>query len=253
MEQQDPKTAPETAAQSDAEQEVPFVPYVKEARRPDPKRTKRWLILLAVLTAAAALLGGFLLYARKHNFYSKTMESLRFDYSKGESVDENSDNDLAVKAEALAEKIGSTVRVQANVCVFNDEGRIAATVSQYDYNRSPDAETLHILTGSQGWIATRETDLTNQDSEDAAQRSFPRLYDYFFTVSAHDSVKASCVESYFTAVGAYNYVCELWLLEAPEANYTLYRYYSGDRLAAVRVLSSEDSIMEVYDITNLTY
>lgn len=260
MEQQEPKTAPEAAVPANEAEEAPFVPYVREAYQTNSKRKKIGLILLAVLALIAALLGGFILFARHFNFYRKTMDALQFDYRNGESMDEETKNDLAVLSEALAGRIGSTGTVHANVCVFNEKGALAATVSQYDYSFSPEQEELLIRTGSEDWFLTQNTGLRRKDGKVQEQKGndwtdsderFPQLYDFFFGTADHDNVKLRCADAYYTGVGSTTYVCELWLMETPNAYYTVYRYFNHGNLAAVRVLSSKDTLMEVYDITAL--
>ncbi len=253
MEQQEFKNAPETAVQTPQPEEVPFVPYVTEARQANSRRKKIALIILALLSAAALLLGGFLFFARRYNFYSKTMKNLQFDYRNGESMDEETKTDLAARAEALAGKIGSNVRLHANVYAFSVNRELSSTVSQYDYTRTADEENLHICTGKEGWFSTASTDLKHSLNQEDSEAAFPHLYAFFFAAESSDDFTLQCVDSYYTGVGKTTYVCEVYVMDTADTNYTLYRYYCGDTLKAVRVLSTQTERMDVYDITELTF
>lgn len=242
-----------------------FVPYCTEAE-PDAahkqNRRIRLLIVLIILVAAVSL---FSVIGSKFNFYHKTLSTLQFDYRDGETVIEDSTVQIGFLANRLAGQIGQKqTHVQANFYLFDENNNLANAVSAYDYTHSIDKDELSVRSGVKASVISSKMHLRRTANgyekqsggswKPAEDAYIPPLNAYFFSTENSEDFLISCYDTYYTYVGDALYTCEVWLMEddrgAVPVYYTLYRYYSGVDLAAVRVLSDHDSMMEVYDITD---
>lgn len=252
--EQAPEKQPEagTAASAEDSTALPFVPYAAEAAMESSgKKQKRMLRILIILIILTAITFAVFFIGKRWNFYEKNMGALHFDYRKGELMDELSDLPHGASAKALAEKIGnSPVSLKAIYYMIDEKGNTSDTVSVYDYTHAADGDRLHSRTGVSGWFVTRST-----DSGTTAGNLLP-IFDYCFSVDSRTGIRLECIDSYETVLGKTTYTCEVWLLENSTGSQTvyntLYRYYDGGTLSAVRVLNQYNKIMDIYDIISCT-
>ncbi|MBQ3941144.1 MAG: hypothetical protein II723_08525, partial [Oscillospiraceae bacterium] len=215
------------------------------------------LIVIAVLAAA------FMICNRQFNYFDRTLKTLQFDYRDGETIDEETEVPLAEKSLALARSMeGQEVSLNAVKLCFSFSGMLSETVSVQDYRSDGTTETLDAATGTAGLMFPvrrhyrRTGDVTElRDGSKwvpAASDALPRLADLCFGAVSHDGISLSCLDSYRTVIGTSAYICELWLMDCTQGDtvthYTVYRYFSGDTLCAVRVLSGDSDTMDVYDL-----
>lgn len=248
-----------------ADPELPeegFVPFAAEAAANKQKRKAKLLVWLLCI---AALFGAFLICCRVFGFYRRTMKHLHFDYRAGEAVKESKTDGEGDISEKVRNALGSSYIAEANVYCFNSQAALSLTVSHYRYECSPDGAYLDVKTGTDGGLfpssdryhadsTGRVTKISGSKEISSDDTETANLGDYFFETESYSNKKLSRQNTYYTSVNGSTYVCELWLMEAPAGGktvyYTIYRYYQEDRLAGIRVLSSENDLMMVYDITD---
>lgn len=249
IENSKPVTEPEKEPSADQSEAEPFVPYVTEAMQSESgKKKKRLLILVIVLIVLNVIIVTVTAIGRRHNFYERTMKSLSFDYRSGESVDDAVSLPHGDLARHIAEEIGShKLTAHAVNYLIDGTGALDDTVISYDYTHSPDGDSLKAQTGVRGWIVKRNSEVSAEPGKVLS------VYDFCFSVDSRPGVKFECIDGYETAVGRNIFDCELWLMEDSTDSrtmyYTLYRYYSGGRLAGVRVLTQLNNNMSVFDVT----
>lgn len=251
------------AADSVTEQEVPFVPYVTEALEESGKKKRPlWMIVSICVLAVVVLIYIILAAVKKNNFYQKTVAALEFDYRYGESVMGESADGLkkGEKAkEIYAQMENHGVSVHAVQYFLRDDRSMEADIAEYQFTHNGEGDTAEIEIGTVDGIASRKQTVRKTSSggmqiqkggtwENASDISLPFLYEYCFAVSPSGSMSIQYKETFETFVSGKNMVCEIWLMNIGSAYYTVYRYYNGSTLEAVRVLSKADDLMCIYDI-----
>lgn len=237
---------------------------------PSPHRHKKLLtVILVTVLGLLLLMMGYTVAAKHFTLYARTIKQLRFDYRRGELTDEPLDEISPSTADTVKEQLDATgkgVRIQATAMLFNENGTYTPTLTLYDYYHAADAsvaDTITMQTCAEYWFPTETTDLmqaadgtcmVKSDGEWAAtdELHVPDLYDYCFATEATKGVEHFA--SYFSEVGNVRYLCEIWLMEEEGSDgtvyNTLYRYYNGGKLCAVRLLPSYSTNMLVFDITD---
>lgn len=236
----------------------------KEERK---RAVKRILLILLIVTAVLATL--FLIFGKNFNFYRRGMRNLEFDYRDGEGVQREDTQNGGEYSLALAGRYATgKVRIEAySYGIDTESGETLDYLSEFDYLGTASEETLTekscssdmYLSSESKFRKDAETGEVGQKRggkyETSADLYFPGLRDFCVSASSRGRSKLSFHESYDTTVGANSYTCEVWLLEddtgAP-VYYTLYRYFSAGELCAVRVLRSDSTLMEIYDIREIT-
>lgn len=237
---------------------------------PSPHRHKKLLII--ILTIVLSLLILLLIYsvaAKNFTLYARTMKHLRFDYRQGEISDAPLDDITPALADDIKEQIDAAeqgVRIQATAMLFNENGTYTPTLTLYDYYHSLDAgatDTITTRTCAEYWFPTETTDLMQTDDGSCMVKldgewvqtdelHIPNLYDYCFATTQTKGV--AHYASYYSQVCDMQYLCEIWLIEEEGDEgiiyNTVYRYYSGGKLCAVRLLPSYSTNMLVFDITD---
>ena len=254
-----------------AEPEQPepgFVPYCAEAANVKQKRSIK-VILLVILLILVIIGFCFMLISRKYNFYTETLSSLKFDYRSGEASpvqDETGDGHLA---ENLAGQCkNKQLNIKAVEYTFDENRNISKTVTRYDYSYNVNEIVSQAKTGTENWFLTQKQGYRYSKAngletgsgdkwEHADEGYIPALYTYCFQTESNAVESFRWHDTYETELDGSKYTCEIWLLcdnSSGAPNYlTLYRYYSGERLAGVRVLSKTDPIMNVYDIQEYSF
>ena len=245
-----------------------FVPYCADAESDGDRRQKRKIRILLVLIILIVCIFVFSIVSTKCNFYQKTVKSLRFDYTAGETTDETPDDDPGRCARAISAQIQEkTVTVHTYTYLFDDQGNLSNNISAYDYEKSASGTNMDIRIGSAKSLVTKKRSLRTGASGIEEQKGktwevspdsrIPNLAEWFFATQSHDKIRFECAGAYETIVGKTNYLCEVWLMEddsKAEPEYTtLYRYYDGSRLAGVRMLKSSEDVMYVFDITDYSF
>ena len=235
----------------------------------DEGRQKRKIRLFLILLIAAAMIGALLIINNTLNFYDVHMRRMQFDYREGELVSGQSPAEPGKKATEIAGEInGRQVSVQAEMLLYNSEGEASLTLSAYTYKYTSGSEELSYRTGTKDLLFTKSGTLRRDGTglqkksgsswEHTDDGNIMNLYGYCFAAADFGKNTVSPHESYYTEVGGKTYLCEIWLmaeeLGSGGVRYnTLYRYYDGDRLAAVRVLKSDQELMEVYEIKDYSF
>lgn len=253
------------------EPEVPeegFVPYCADAKSDGDKRLGRKAVILIVLAALLVLVPVFVFTARRLNFFHKTINQLAFDYREGETADENHAEQFGGYSLKISEQMkDKQVSVSAVTYSFNDKGGMFTDVASYDYTKNGAESVLDVCIGSEKSLFSKKMTLRNNGSRTEMKKGsgweadndayVPPLSDFFFGTKNHGDISFECCDGYETVVGKTNYNCEIWLMQAgSDSNaeyYTLYRYFDGGKLAAVRVLVSTDTLMDVYDIRSYSF
>lgn len=241
-----------------------FVPYAAEALKAADKKQKRKIVLLLILILLSAAGFVFAYLAKTQNFYQKTLMSLKFNYLDGEiegETDEYSEGDLSA---ALSDQCrGKQIQAEAVLYTFNEEGALFDSLSAYSYSYTPQEQMLSICSGTSGWLSKRKSQmrLTTENGFEIKEKdswhqqlegSMPLLYDLFFETKSDDSKQFQFRGAQKSTIEKKPYTLEVWTLcdksTGKTIYYTMYRYFSGMTLAGVRVLSSENKLMDVYDI-----
>lgn len=237
---------------------------------PSPHRHKKPLIVILVtVLGLLLLLMSFTVAAKHFTLYARTMKQLRFDYRRGEITDEPLDEIHPSTADTVKEQLdgaGKGVRIQATAMLFNENGTYTPTLTLYDYYHGLEAsasDRITMQTCAEYCFPTETTDLmqtadgicmVKSDGEWVATNELhiPDLYNYCFATEATKGVEHFA--SYYSQVGNIRYLCEIWLMEEESGDgtvyNTLYRYYNGAKLCAVRLLPSYSTNMLVFDITD---
>ncbi len=237
---------------------------------PSPHRHKKLLtIILVIVLSLLLLLAGYTVAAKNFTLYARTMKQLRFDYRCGELTDTPLDDITPSTAEVIKKQLDTAdegVRINATAMLFNENGTYTPTLTLYDYYHASDkaaSNTLTMQTCAEYWFPTETTELmqssegncmvkTDDEWAETDELHIPDLYDYCF--ATEDTKGVEHFASYYSQVGSINYLCELWLMEEDTSDgtvyNTLYRYYNGGRLCAVRLLPSYSTNMLVFDITD---
>ena len=251
-------------ASAPAEEEVPFVPYALEAfgeTDVEKKRFRRYLILIGVIVLLV-IVYIVMRVAKQNNFYRETISSLQFDYRSGEYIMEDTleKTPKGDRAEAIASTMENhAVRIDAIQYYLNPDRSMNADISEYNFTHNGEGDTAEIEIGTRDSVRSKKETvrrtsrgvqvLNGSDWEDASGISLPHLYDYCFSVSSHNGIVVNpCTQAYETYVNNRSMICEIWLIQAGSSYYTVYRYYSGSTLKAIRVLNSSDNLMCVYEI-----
>lgn len=253
-------------APDDEKPEEGFVPYCgsDEAETELPKSNKKFVLLISLIIVVV-LLAFIMMFARKYNFYQSALNGLQFDYQQGEIVYNESIDSPGSLAASLSEQIGNRpVRVDAAMYLFDQKQNIQNIMTEYSYSHSADESILDVRTGSEKSLFMKHFTYrassmgyqkkSGSDWKDDPDAYVPKLNEYFFGTQNHAGIRYGCEQSSEVNVDGKDYTCELWLMEdnsGPKTVYTtIYRYYSGSRLAGVRLLFDYDDLMEVYDIKN---
>ena len=245
-----------------------FVPYAAEALEAAGKKQKRKVVLLLVLLFLAVAGFVFTFLAKTQNFYQRTLMSLKFNYLEGEiegDVDEFSEGDLSA---ALSDQCrGRQIQAEAVLYTFNEEGALLNSLSTYSYSYTPQEQLLNTCSGASGWFSKKKSQmrLTAENGFEIMEKgawkqqqegSMTLLYDFFFETKSDENKQFQFRQSQKAVIEKKPYTLEVWTLcdksTGKSIYYTLYRYFSGMTLAGVRVLSSEDKLMDVYDIQSYT-
>lgn len=246
------------------ETEVPFVPYVSEAFSEDneAQKKRRRLLIPIIVAAVLGLIYLVMSLQKKNNFYQKTLSALKFDYRSGETVLAEDDSIIpGERAKAIAENLlNRSVQIDAVSYYLDPDRTLSDDIAEYQFTRNGEGDTADITVGTAGSLSSSTqtvrrtgsgTKIRKNDSwENATGIALPQLYEYCFLAASNNSVSISCESAYETYVNSTRYTCELWLMQSGGTYYTLYRYYDGSTLKAVRVLNSQDDLMCVYDIRN---
>ena len=260
------ETPTETTASEPEITEENFVPDFNLEYEQNKWKRKR--ILLLCLLGAAVLLGLFIIFGRRNCLYNRMMRNLEFDYRNGEEID-NTQTALTGWAERAADAVaGKNLTLQANMYCFNSSGALSLSASKYSYERTADGTAdLHIQTGGANSIRTEKSSyhtdangkaeqVSGSLSQNADLYAAELLYDFCFAVEDTDRIKIERRNAYETFVGERRYTCEVWVMSATVNKtlkyFTLYRYYSGSELNALRMLDTTSDLMFVYDITEYT-
>lgn len=238
---------------------------------PSPHRHKKLLVIILVIIFCLLLLVmGYSVAAKHFTLYARTMQQLQFDYRLGEITDAPLDDDTAsTMADHIKTQLDATskgVRIQATAMLFNENGTYTPTLTLYDYYHGLDAaatDTITMQTCVEYWFPTEATDLmqtadglcmVKSDGEwvETDELHILDLYDYCFAASEDSNIEHYA--SYYSEVGNVRYLCEIWLMEEASSEgtvyNTIYRYYNGNKLCAVRLLPSYSTNMLVFDITD---
>ena len=241
-----------------------FIPYAAEAMEAADKKQKRKIVLLVILLVLAIAGFVFAFLAKTQNFYQRTLSSLKFNYLDGEiegEVDEFSEGELSV---ALSDQCrGKQVQAEAVLYTFNEEAALLNSLSTYSYSYTPQEQQLNICSGASGWFSKKKSQmrLTAENGFEMKEKgswtpqqegSMPLLYDFFFETKSDENKQFQFRGAEKTFIESKPYTLEVWTLcdksTGKNVYYTLYRYFAGMSLAGVRVLSSEDKLMDVYDV-----
>lgn len=247
--------------------EAGFVPYCAEAADEKPKRN--WKLVLLIILLILVIIGFcFTLFSRKLNFYSRTLSALNFDYRNGESSavqDETGDGHYAGNLSQQCKN--HQVDLKAVEYTFDESRNISKTLTRYDYSYNVNEVVSEAKIGTANWFLTQKQgyryskanglETGNGDKwEPASEGYIPALFTYCFATESNAVESFRWRDTYQTEVNGIQYNCEIWLLcdtgSGSPVYLTLYRYYNGERLAGVRVLSNTDDFMTVYDIQEYT-
>ncbi len=238
---------------------------------PSPHRHKKMLtVILVVVLILLLLLMGYAIAAGNFTLYARTIKQIKFDYRQGEITDQPLEAVTKTTADVIMQQLGERdVAIEAVAMLFNENGTYTPTLTLYSYlhtAKETAADTLTMQTCAEYWFPTETTSLKqnadgqcyisteNEQNNWTETDSFhiPNLYDYCFATEETDGVEHYA--SYHSRVGNTNYLCEIWLMEEESEEdtvyNTLYRYYDGDRLCALRLLPSYSTNMLVFDIVD---
>lgn len=237
---------------------------------PSPHRHKKRLVIILVIVLCLLLLVmGYSVAAKHFTLYARTMQQLRFDYRLGEITDAPLDDTTSTMADDIKAQLDAAskgIRMQATAMLFNENGTYTPTLTLYDYYHGFDAaatDTITMQTCVEYWFPTETTHLMQTANEACMVKSdgkwvetdelhIPDLYAYCFAASENSNIEHYA--SYYSEVGNVRYLCEIWLMEEESSEgtvyNTIYRYYNGGKLRAVRLLPSYSTDMLVFDITD---
>ena len=250
------KTLPET------EEELPFVPYAAEAEAEESVGRKKKIILLIPLAVAliCVIIVAVMSTMRKNNFYQDALSSLSFDYRQGETVKSDPESGLSFDhAERLAESLkNKAVDITAYSYYLDEKNAISEDIAEYRLTHNGEGDTAQITFCTANAISSETEEIRRTSSgvlvrdgsswKEVSDISLPQLYEYCFSVKSNSKHEISKNKCFTTSVGNILYDCEIWLMHVGSNYYTLYRYYTGNTLRAVRVLNSSDNLTWVYDI-----
>ncbi len=230
---------------------------------PSPHRhKKKLLVLLCIVLVLLMAVTGYSAAAAHLTLYARTQKHLAFDYRNGEICTNPLPEGGESKAAAVKNQLnGDAVHISATAMLFTEEGRYNETLTLYDYSHTPQGAELTMETCAAYRFGTEKTQLRQTAGgiteafadgtwQADASLQIPDLYSYFF---ADEETKGmELFESHHSTVGSRTYLCEIWLMEEQQGDTivynTLYRYYFGDTLAAVRLLPSYSKNMLVFDV-----
>lgn len=245
--------------------EVPeegFVPYAAEAAKKSGSGIRKVTIL--VLLILLALVGVIVIvFGKTFNFYQKTIGTLSFDYRNGEAVSDPIEDVTVSYAAELAERCRSS---QVNATIvhyqFDEQENLSDTVTRYEYAYNVNEARARIEKGTASWYGAKEQTVRKTANGYEVQEGgrwvessnayLPPLFTYLFEVGETANRKFEWYQSVDSTVNGKIYNCEIWLLtdtSSGEPVYlTLYRYYQGEKLCAVRILNNLDTTTQVYDV-----
>ena len=236
-----------------------FVPYCgsDEALAQERKKQKLYHIIVGVIGAIVVCGFLFLVIGRSFNFYHKTVNTLKFDYRDGETVQPDESLQKGACAEKVSKEIGSR-QISADIVMYlmDEKAAMLDGISGYQYQHSPQTDTLSICSGTKSWPFSKKSEIRVplKDGRAPVTEDYkkPLLYELMFGCNSHDAFFFESYDAYYSVVDGKQYTCEVWLLadaaREKTSYYTLYRYYDGSRLAGLRVLDDSDALMEIYDI-----
>lgn len=244
------------------EDELPFTPYAAEAEAEGAADRKKKLLLIIPLAVAVLCVIIFAVMSamRKNNFYQEALSTLSFDYRKGETVMGNPDSGLSFDhAERLAESIkNKAVEITAISYYLNEKNEISDDIAEYRLTHNGEGDTAQITFCTANDITSDTEEIRRTGSgvqirngsswKEVSDISLPLLYEYCFSVKSNSKQEISKNQCFTSSVGGILYDCEIWLMHSGSNYYTLYRYYTGNTLRAVRVLNSSDNLTWVYAI-----
>lgn len=232
-----------------------FVPYAAEAEAAPNRRFRIGILILIVLTVITIILAVVLAVGKQHNYYEKILNSLRFDYRSGEMISEESLPEHGSFAKAVSEQIsGKSYTFDAAMYMLDEQNTVQEFAAEYHYEHTPVKDLILSTTGAKGVIFKKKIKEEIPLGAVTTVKSSMSLLvkEYCFGTKDHDVYTYECYDSYPTSVGGKSFTCEIWLMcdnrSKDAVHYTLYRYYDGAQLAAVRVLNDQNEIAEVYDI-----
>ncbi len=237
---------------------------------PSPHRHKKLLtIILVIVLCLLLLLMGYTVAAKNFTLYARTLKQMQFDYRYGELTDEALESITQTTADIVKDQLDTSdkgLRIQAIAMLFNENGTYTPTLTLYDYYHTADktaADTITMKTCAEYWFPTEITKLMQFDDGSCMVESdgkyvetdemhIPDLYSYCFVTEETKGVEH--YTSYYSQVDGTLYLCEIWLMEEKSGDEivynTIYRYYNGVKLCAVRLLPSYSTNMLVLDITD---
>lgn len=250
----------------------PDVPPVTEEYAPLPdavgttSRRSAKIRLLLIVLGILLLLAGLLFYNAQFNFYDRTMRHLGFDYRNGESIGASLGTDTSVAIPIANRVQNSTLSLHAVHYVLIDAATTDRTVTVLDYTHAADHNAIALRSGVEDWIFTKSESIRETSDgcevksgfhwEQTTELQVPDYATLFFAAADTAHHKVKLYDCYPACVNEKQYTCEIWLIEQKDVEqpvyFTVYRYYSGDILAAVRILNSNASTMSVFDITDYT-
>ncbi|MCQ2417736.1 MAG: hypothetical protein MJ071_07995 [Oscillospiraceae bacterium] len=245
-----------------------FVPYSAEVEKDSYQRSKKKGIVLVILLILIIAFFVFGYVSKNQNFYQRTLRNLQFNYLQGEYADDTMDDDAGDLAKAISARAkGKRIDIQANAYVFDENGILFPTLSVYHYTDTSTKRILEARSGTSDSFLTKSSTIRSDGSITEKKKnnawnqtyevSIPNLTEICFGTESHDNFQFKCAAGFSANVNNQNYYCEIWLMENNSTDTTtyttLYRYYSGERLAGVRVLKDTSTVMEVYDITDYSF
>lgn len=232
-----------------------FVPYASEAYGDQDKRLKPAVVIMIAVGILALVVMIVLMVGKNHNYYERLIKSIGFDYRNGELIAEDLDIEKGVCANAVsAELSGKSYSFDTVMYSLDESNLIQEIVSEYYYEHTPEKDTIKSIFGAKGVMMKKKTteEIPLGTVTTVKSSTSLLLKEYLFGTTAHDVYTFDSYDAYQTTVGGRNYTCEVWLMcdsrSGTPVHYTLYRYYSGTRLAAVRVINDIDMMTEIYDV-----
>lgn len=240
-----------------------FVPYAAEAAKEEAGNTRKVVfVLILVLLIVAGIV--VIAFGRKYNFYRETIGTLKFDYRDGE-VNGPPIEDVNHSYALEIAKLARNHQINASIVhyQFDEQKHLDPTVTKYDYTYNVNEVRADIKKGTESWYGTKEETVRRTDAKGyeimkggdwVADNNvyIPPLYSYLFEIGETPTRRFDWHQSFDSVVNGKIYTCEIWLMTDTSSNepvyLTLYRYYDGNQLSAVRIANQFDMTLQVYDV-----
>lgn len=214
-------------------------------------------IITCIVAGLALLAGIFLLCSNLFGLYDRTFKQLSFDYRDGETIGEV----IAELPESRSIE-DKTISITAARYSFDSAEQLDISASALEYSHNSTEDSLHEKIGVPNWLFSQSYNLRQIGNfceekslfrwKSTDEHFVPDLAAICFATESTDRAVIQFYDHYHSEVDGKNYQCEIWLMEeivsGQTVYHTIYRYYDGDRLAAVRVVKSNSDFMDVYDI-----